>query len=267
MNRLITLSISIALVTLTPSVGLAINHGGYGTVTISPTEVEPGDVIEIDFSYTLGGIGTYLGCPWRVSLDGDGTDPTSGTLLAGGSVDYWGSETTYNISTSGVIPEDTEPGEHEIHIWSAAGTGWNYPSMLYIDPETDLPPVIQVGSSVLLVDIDIKPHRYPNYILLRSWGTVPVAILSSEDFDATTVDPATVELAGAGVAYWERFDIYLACERDVNCDGLLDLVCRIKIKEIDPDQIVDGYAFLFGSTYGGQEIMGSDEVIIIEPPF
>ncbi|MBN2592819.1 MAG: hypothetical protein JXA81_04865 [Sedimentisphaerales bacterium] len=125
----------------------------------------------------------------------------------------------------------------------------------------------QIGSCVQQVEINIRPYCQHNIICLRSWGTVPVAILSSEDFDATTVDPATVELAGAGVAYWDIFDIFLACERDVNRDGLVDLFCRVEIKDIDPGQIVDGYAFLSGSTYDGQEIEGSDEVILIEPPF
>jgi hypothetical protein len=125
----------------------------------------------------------------------------------------------------------------------------------------------QIGSCVQQVEIDIRPYCQHNIIFLRSWGTVPVAILSSEEFDATTVDPATVDLAGAGVAYWDIFDIFLACERDVNQDGLVDLFCRVEIKDIDPDQIVDGYAFLTGSTYDGQEIEGSDEVILIEPPF
>jgi len=49
------------------------------------------------------------------------------------------------------------------------------------------------------VDIDIKPGSYPNAINLGSHGLIPVAILSSEDFDAKTVDPDTVELAGANI--------------------------------------------------------------------
>ena len=43
------------------------------------------------------------------------------------------------------------------------------------------------------VEIDIKPGSDPNSINLRSKGVIPVAILTTEDFDATTVDPLSVE--------------------------------------------------------------------------
>ena len=51
------------------------------------------------------------------------------------------------------------------------------------------------------MDIDIKPGSDPNPINPGSNGLIPVAILSSEDFDATTVDPATIELAVALTPY------------------------------------------------------------------
>ena len=50
------------------------------------------------------------------------------------------------------------------------------------------------------VTIDIKPGAFPNSINLGSNGNVPMAILSSADFDATTVDPETVTLADARCA-------------------------------------------------------------------
>jgi len=47
------------------------------------------------------------------------------------------------------------------------------------------PPVIEV-------DIDIKPGSDPNSINLKSKGVVPVAVLTTDGFDASTVDPETV---------------------------------------------------------------------------
>ena len=47
------------------------------------------------------------------------------------------------------------------------------------------------------VTVDIKPGTFPNSINLGSNGVVPVAILSTDTFDATTVDPRSVTLAGA----------------------------------------------------------------------
>jgi hypothetical protein len=46
------------------------------------------------------------------------------------------------------------------------------------------------------VDIDIEPWRDTNLIFLKSKGFVSVAILTTEDFDATKVDPETVRETG-----------------------------------------------------------------------
>jgi len=115
------------------------------------------------------------------------------------------------------------------------------------------------------VAIDIKPGSYPNTIDLGSNGVVPVGILSSESFNATTVNPETVLLAGAGVAIRGKGNKYLAHEEDVNGDGLMDLVVQVETENLDPGQFQDGYAILTGATYGGQAIQGSDEIIIVPP--
>ncbi len=49
------------------------------------------------------------------------------------------------------------------------------------------------------MSIDIKPGSDLNSINLGSNGTIPVAIFSTVDFDATTSDPLTVTLADASV--------------------------------------------------------------------
>ena len=51
----------------------------------------------------------------------------------------------------------------------------------------------------LKIAIDIKPGDASNVIKPGGTGTLPVAILSSKRFDATTVDPLTVTLANAVV--------------------------------------------------------------------
>ena len=52
----------------------------------------------------------------------------------------------------------------------------------------------------MLVAIDIRPGSERNPVNPKSNGVLPVAIFSSETFDATQVDPSTVFLAGAPVA-------------------------------------------------------------------
>ncbi|MBC8231525.1 LamG domain-containing protein, partial [bacterium] len=54
------------------------------------------------------------------------------------------------------------------------------------------------ASSALSVEIDIKPGSYPNSINLKNKGVIPVAILTTEDFDATSVDGTTVTFGRDG---------------------------------------------------------------------
>ncbi len=115
------------------------------------------------------------------------------------------------------------------------------------------------------VTIDIKPGSYPNTINLGSHGLVPVAILSSAEFDARTVDADTVELAGSGVAVRGKGSKLMAHQENVNGDELVDLVVQVETENIDPDSFQDGFAILTGSTYDGQAIQGEDEITIVPP--
>ena len=119
--------------------------------------------------------------------------------------------------------------------------------------------------SVITVEIDIKPGSYPNSINLGSHGLIPVAILSSAEFDATTVDPDTVTLSGAGVAVRGKGDKSMAHQEDINGDGRLDLVVQVGTTNLDPDSFQDGYAILTGPTFDGQDIEGEDEITIVPP--
>jgi len=116
-------------------------------------------------------------------------------------------------------------------------------------------------SQVIQVAIDIKPGADPNKINLGSRGVIPVAILSDANFDATTVLPMSVELAGAGVAV--RGDEPLAYGEDVDDDGDVDLVLRVEASEFDPGPDFDqGYVTLTGVADDGTVIEGEDYVII-----
>ena len=112
------------------------------------------------------------------------------------------------------------------------------------------------------VDIDIKPGDEPNCFNSDSHGVIPVAILGSVDFDATTVDPFTVYLDGAEVRVKGKSG-NAGSRKDVNGDGFLDLVIQI----VDDGSYSSGTttATLTGETFGGMPIEGSDS-ICIRPP-
>jgi len=61
------------------------------------------------------------------------------------------------------------------------------------------PQLLTNVQSVTEVDIDIKPGGDPNSINLRSKRVIPVAILTTDTFDASTVDPLSVKF-GPGEA-------------------------------------------------------------------
>jgi hypothetical protein len=122
-----------------------------------------------------------------------------------------------------------------------------------------------IEAPVVTVAIDIKPGEYPNAANLGSRGVIPVAILSSEGFDATRVDANTVALAGSGVALKGRAEKLMAHEEDVNEDGLIDLVVQVETENFDPGVLQDGYAVLVGHTIDGEQIEGRDEITIVPP--
>lgn len=111
------------------------------------------------------------------------------------------------------------------------------------------------------VAIDIKPGSDPNCIKMGSRGTLPVAILSTHDFDATTVDPVTVKLAGAPVTL-KRNGTPMASFKDINRDGRLDLVVHVSITDLQLTGTAT-QASLSGETYEGTCIKGTDSVHIV----
>ena len=115
----------------------------------------------------------------------------------------------------------------------------------------------------LEVDIDIKPGSYPNPINPGSNGVVPVAIFSSPEFDATQVDPTSVELGGAGVAVRGKGKP-MAHVEDVDGDGLLDLLVQVETENF-AELGEGGIVALTGTTFGGQDIVGYDDIIVVPP--
>ena len=116
-------------------------------------------------------------------------------------------------------------------------------------------------NALIHAGVDIKPGEYPNTINLGSNGVVPVAILSSPSFNATQVDPLTVTLAGASVALRGK-GTPMADIRDVNGDGLMDLLVHVETEALELSE-GDTEAVLLGRTYGGVNITGIDSVRIV----
>lgn len=118
------------------------------------------------------------------------------------------------------------------------------------------------------VQIDIKPGSFDNAINLSAAGSLPMAILSSSTFDATTVDSETIKLAGAGVRVVGKGNKLLCNYVDVNNDGLIDIKCNIEnqaMSLIEPgDSEAHMQAWTFPDASGKKtKIKGHDRIKIV----
>jgi hypothetical protein len=106
------------------------------------------------------------------------------------------------------------------------------------------------------VSIDIKPGSDVNSINLKSKGVVPVAILTTEDFDALDVDPESVIFAGAPPVRWHI--------EDVDGDGHDDMLLQFNTQELTDLSPEDTDALLTGTTLDGTiAFFGVDTVNIV----
>jgi hypothetical protein len=162
--------------------------------------------------------------------------------------------------------DDPIMGSVVLNKWGVATDDYlNYPylswtNVVYFDDVA----VWESAAGTLQVEISITPGGNPNSVNLKSKGVLPVAVFSSQSFDATDIDPETVTLAGAGVAVKGEHGKLMAHPEDVDGDGLLDMMLHFPVQELDPAEMQDGFAVLRGTTYGGETFEGSD-VIVLRP--
>jgi hypothetical protein len=116
---------------------------------------------------------------------------------------------------------------------------------------------VVVGAGSSTVTIDIKPGCKCNLIILHRcccFSTIPVAIITTPEFDAATVDPTTVVFADAPAKWWKLVDV----DRDKDKDLLLTF--KIRDTNLAPG---DTEACLDGKTYGGTAFHACDSVWVI----
>jgi hypothetical protein len=107
------------------------------------------------------------------------------------------------------------------------------------------------------ISIDLRPDDPPPTIVApRSQGMLPVGILTTDSFDATTLAPATLRLGRTG-----KEAAPLRVNRaDVDKDGDTDLQVFFRIQELGV-QCGDTSLILKGRTTGEQEVEGSASIV------
>jgi hypothetical protein len=104
--------------------------------------------------------------------------------------------------------------------------------------------------------IDIKPGSDDNSINTKSKGVIPVSVLSTESFDATSLDIDTI-VFGPGDALESHNELHI---EDVNDDGLDDVILHFKTQDLgltDETQLE-----LRGQTNDGTPVKGLDEITL-----
>ncbi len=110
----------------------------------------------------------------KLDLDGDGTAETS-----------WFDEVAQHL-----IATQNPDGSWPWDPWAdqVLSTAW---ALLTLEKA--------VPALVVPVSVDIKPGSCPNPLNVKEKGVLPVAVLGTEDFDVTRIDPSTVGLSREGV--------------------------------------------------------------------
>ncbi|MFC1874771.1 hypothetical protein ACFLY3_01260 [Chloroflexota bacterium] len=111
------------------------------------------------------------------------------------------------------------------------------------------------------ISIDVKPGSSVNPINLGSQGVIPVAIITTEGFDATTVDAGTVRF-GPGKAQ----AVHSAIE-DIDDDGDDDMILHFRtqdagIEEDDTEVVLTGET-VSGETVDARHFTGTDTIWIV----
>ena len=140
----------------------------------------------------------------------------------------------------------------------------------------------------LEVPVDLRPGSCPNPMNIKGKGVISVAILGTDTFDPTQIDPATVEFAGVSPLRWAVEDAgmpyspYLGKVGANDCieyssdefgafDGYQDLVFKFKLAEVitelgevqDGDVISINLIGFLKEEFGGGLFIGEDVSLII----
>ncbi len=175
----------------------------------------------------------------------------------------------------GPTPDDTAPHWYEFLFDGTTGAEILTDRIIlhFVDGQrgdddlTENGQVVEPGAPATrtAVEIDVKPGSDPNSInCTNNHGVIPVAILSSVDFDATTVDHTSVRFGKTGTEASETHTNNKTGEpkrheEDVDGDNDMDLVFHFRFGDTGLE-CGDEEAVLIGETFDGLAIEGRDAI-------
>ena len=209
--------------------------------------------------------GTYV---YRTTFDLSGFDPATAALTGRLAVDNSIVDVVLNGTSLGAAGgqfRDWTP----FQVDSGFADGVNVLDLVVsnfgADPSglrVEMAAVADLLPTSIAVVVDVRPLTADNDINPKSMGKLPVAVLSTADFDATSVVPESIVLAGAPVAAC-RDGSPMAVARDVDGDGRDDLLLFFWTRDLELTADTTSVD-LVGLTDEGIEVVGSDSVRIVE---
>lgn len=212
-----------------------------GGVTWADANEEPGPIVaegsQVNYQYVIQN-NTDVALEYIVT-DSDFIDP-----IGQGTLDPYGTATLYATGTavleqhSNVVVVIATTADETTYSGEDIA---NYYGIIQSQP----------------IAIDIKPGSDPNSINLKSKGVVPLALISTADFDATSV------FEGEPVVIFEGATALRWAIEDVNGDGIDDVILHFETQDLDLDgnstqgELTIGYSYdpvgNLISSYEGQD--------------
>jgi Tol biopolymer transport system component len=268
--------------------------GRFIAYTSAASNLDPGDTTECynDVIFNCWDVFVYdqqTGTTKRVSVASDGTQGTGSTVhLATPSLSTGGRLVAFSSGYSNLVAGDTngvpdvfvhdlQTGMTERVAITADGTQadfWSHEPDISADGRfvafysgaSNLVPGDTNGQSdvfvyerdspaALAVALDIKPGSFPNHVNPRSNGVIPVTLLTTDSFAASTADPTTLRF---GVTGQEAVAVHSALA-DVDDDGDIDLMLHFQTQATGIECGMTSAA-LIGETVDGLAIHGFDSI-------
>jgi hypothetical protein len=194
---------------------------------------------------------------------------------------YWGYSfaTAFEYTVNPALDISTVWGYNDCAVLHFFGHDWaNRITIDACEGEHTVSAALFLTPPICAVYMDIKPGSCPNPLNVNNNGVLPVAILGTEDFDVTTIDPASIQLEGVAPLRWDYEDSATPFEGELcDChnldgDGYLDLNLKYDVQEIAAalGSINDGEVLILTATgnlkeeFGGAPINGQDCVVILK---
>jgi hypothetical protein len=246
--------------------GLGIDLGGDGVTPNDPGDADTGPNQLQNFpvlSVALAGGSTWV----TGTLNGLANTTFTLDFYASAAADPSGFGEGARYLGSAVVTTDGSGNAHFEVVLAAPTAPGEVVTATATDPAGNTSEFSRAALAYQEVSIDIKPGDAANDINLDSNGVVTVAVLTTPDFDATTVDTSDLSRIRFGdVNGAARVSPLRAALEDVNGDGSLDLVLQFSTREIrEAGALTDAstLAELTGFTTAGIPWRGTDSVQIV----